>query len=178
MGKQSRIDTASAITLHPPKPAQLVAADCRQQERRVADVAGDGTDMGERGGRRGRPNRHAPELRLDAGEAGETARNAHRAATVRAKREWRDAGGDRGCRACARGNWWPSRKWKRRDAPSSNVSARHNSATRSIAAVASPMNRNDRQRFVGWVMKLKRGGSGRSKPTIMSGGPSSPPSLL
>jgi len=35
-----------------------------------------------------------------------------------------------------------------------------------------------RQRFVGWVMKLKRGGSGRSKPTIMSGGPSSPPSLL
>jgi hypothetical protein len=32
------------------------------------------------------------------------------------------------------------------------------------SAVPSPMNRNDRQRFVGWVMKLKRGGSGRSKP--------------
>jgi len=34
-----------------------------------------------------------------------------------------------------------------------------------------------RQRFVGWVMKQKRGGSGRSKPTIMSGRPSSPLSL-
>ena len=38
--------------------------------------------------------------------------------------------------------------------------------------------KNDRQRFVGWVMKLRRGGTGRSKPTTMSGGPSSPLSLL
>jgi hypothetical protein len=34
--------------------------------------------------------------------------------------------------------------------------------------LASPMKRNDRQRFVGWVMKLRRGGSGRSEPTIVS----------
>jgi hypothetical protein len=44
--------------------------------------------------------------------------------------------------------------------------------------MASPMNRNDRQRFVGWVTKLKHGGSGRSKPLTMSGGLSSPLSLL
>ena len=53
--------------------------------------------------------------------------------------------------------------WKRHGAPSSNASARHDSATRLIAVVASPMNRSVRQLFVGWVMKLKRGGSGRSK---------------
>ena len=32
--------------------------------------------------------------------------------------------------------------------------------------------------FLGWVMRLKRGGSGRSKPITMSGGPSPPLSLL
>jgi hypothetical protein len=34
--------------------------------------------------------------------------------------------------------------------------------TRPIAAVVQPMKRG-RQRFVGWVMKLKRGGSKRRK---------------
>jgi hypothetical protein len=44
------------------------------------------------------------------------------------------------------------------------------SSIRSNSVDGSRRNRNDSQRFVGWGMKLKRGGSGRSKPTTMSGG--------
>ena len=57
-------------------------------------------------------------------------------------------------------------------------SGRHNSAKRPIAAVAPPMNCRSRQRFVGQVMKPKRGGSSRRKLTTMLGGLCWSPSLL
>jgi len=60
----------------------------------------------------------------------------------------------------------------------SSGAARHNSATRSTAAMASLTNRRGRQRFVGSVMKPKSGGSNWKKLTTMVGGPCSSPSLL
>ena len=88
------------------RPVQVlgtVAGEHVEQQRRVVDGARERADDGEAvEGRRERPGRDAPALRLDADEVGPGGGDAHRAGAVGADGGGDEAGGDGGGRAAAR----------------------------------------------------------------------------